>query len=274
MNEEQIRQILQSQRSAEPRRKFRCPEENKLAEYVDGRLSGSERTAFERHTSDCQSCLEAIAFLTRSAEWTDSKEIPAYLVARARGLVTQKAPVWRWRWAIPAVAAVCLVLALSFLVFRSRVRQPNVAVDESLIAQNQQTPPPVVVNTPAEEPPRPLPSRSVTKPNLNQGQTPSVRRIQSGLLPRLLVPREGSVLRRDELEFRWEPVSEAAFYRVRLATADGSLVREMETREPTLKLADDVKLTADANYYVTVVAHTSDGRATKSEIVRFRLAKD
>jgi hypothetical protein len=94
------------------------------------------------------------------------------------------------------------------------------------------------------------------------------------LLPRLLVPREGSVLRRDELEFRWEPVSDAVFYRVRLAGADGSLKREMETTEPTLKFAGDVQLTAGANYYVTVVAHTSEGRTTKSEIVRFRLAKD
>ncbi|HSE30129.1 MAG TPA: zf-HC2 domain-containing protein, partial [Pyrinomonadaceae bacterium] len=145
MDDKQIQQILKSQLNSEQRSSFRCPEENKLASYVDGQMTGSERTTFERHVSDCQSCLAAIAFLTRSTESDDSKQIPRHLVTRARSLVTQK-PVtkWRWSWAIATAAAACLVLALSFVILRSRTQPPTGSVDGPLVAQNQPTPEPVV----------------------------------------------------------------------------------------------------------------------------------
>ena len=276
MDEKQIQQILKSQRRADPRSTFGCPEDSMLASYVDGQLTGNQRTAFERHVSDCQSCLAAIAFLTRSAEW-DSKEVPPYLIARARALVTEKpATVWRWRWAMATAAAACLLLALSFIIFRSRTQPP--AVDGPLVAKNQETVESVVspptVETPRVESPRPAPTRSITKPNLNAQEAPASRGTEDQLKPRLVFPREGSVVRRDQLLFRWQPAADVAFYTIRLAAMDGSLMKEIETKESTLKLSDEVQLRDDAKYYVTVVAHRSDGRETKSEIVSFRLIKD
>jgi hypothetical protein len=276
MDEKQIQQILKSQRRADPRSTFGCPEENWLASYVDGQLTGNQRTAFERHFSDCQSCLAAIAFLTRAAEW-DSKEVPPYLIARARALVTEKpATVWRWRWAVATAAAACLLLALSFVLIRSR-QQPVGLVDGPLVARNQETPEAVttpIVKPPTVEPPRPLPTRSVTKPNSNGNDSAASRGTHDEFKPRLLFPSEGSSVRRHELVFRWEPAADAVFYKVRLVTIDGSLIREIETKEPTLKLGNDVQLREDAKYYVTVVAHSSDGHETISEIVSFRLIKD
>lgn len=277
MDEKQIQQILKSRRRADPRSIFGCPEENLLASYVDGKLTGNQRTVFERHVSDCQSCLAAIAFVTRSAEW-DSKEVPPYLIARARALVIEKpATVWRWRWATAMAAAACLVLALSFVTLRSRMQQPAGSVDGSLVAQNQQTPRavviPPIVETPRVEP-RPAPTRSVTKPNLNGREAPASRGTEDELKPRLVFPREGSVVRRDQLLFRWQPAADVVFYTIRLAAMDGSLMKEIETKESTLKLSDEVQLRDDAKYYVTVVAHRSDGRETTSEIVSFRLIKD
>ena len=277
MDEKQIQQILKSQAIADRRSTFRCPEENKLASYVDGQLSATERTAFERHVSDCQSCLAAIAFLTRSAEWVDSKEIPPDLVTRARALVTEKpATVWRWRWAVATAAAACLLLALSFIIFRSRTQPP--AIDGPLVAKNQETSEavvsPPIVETPIVEPPRPAPTRSITKPNLNGQEAPASRGTEDELKPRLVFPGEGSRVRRDQLLFRWQPAADAVFYTIRLAAMDGSLMKEIETKESTLKLSNDVQLPEDAKYYVTVVAHRKDGRETRSEIVSFRLMKD
>lgn len=276
MDEKQIQEILQSRRSAKPGRTFRCPEENTLASYVDGQLSGNARTAFERHLANCQACLAAIGFLSRSADW-DSKEVPPYVVARARALVTEKpATVWRWRWAMATATAACVVLALSFIVFRSGTQPP--AVDGPLVAQNQPTPEPVVSPTAAKptivEPPTPLPTRSVTKPNLNGREAPVSRGTEDELKPRLLFPRNGSTVSRNQLLFRWQPAADVAFYKIRLAAMDGSLMKEIETTESTLKLSDDVQLLDDAKYYVTVIAHRSDGRKTSSDIVSFRLTKN
>ena len=277
MDEKQIQQILKSQRRADSRPTFGCPEENWLASYVDGQLTGNQRTAFERHFSDCQSCLAAIGFLTRSAEWTDSKEISPYLVNRARALVTEKpATVWRWRWAMATAAAACLLLALSFIIFRSRTQPP--AVDGPLVAKNQETVEsvvsPPIVETPRVESPRPAPTRSITKPTFNGQEAPTSRGTEDELKPRLIFPREGSMVRRDQLMFRWQPAADAVFYTIRLAAMDGSLMKEIETKESTLKLSDDVQLRDDAKYYVTVVAHRSDRRETTSDIVSFRLLKD
>ena len=275
MDEKRIQEILQSQRSLEPRRGVRCPEENRLAAFVDGQLTGNARRTFQRHVSDCQSCLAALGFLTRSAEWDDKPEIPPYLVSRARGLVKQKPPtLWRWRWAIATAAAACILLALSFVIFKSRIQQPSNLVDGQLVARNQESPA-IAVSIPTVEPPaRPAPTHSDVKPKPNGEQTPSVRGSAEQAKPRLIFPRDGAVIRRNELVFRWQPAADAMFYTVRIVKADGSLMREMEANGSALKLGDDVELTAGATYYVTVVAHMSDGRAQRSEIVRFRVAKD
>lgn len=274
MDEEQIRQLLQSHRRSGGRPGFRCPDEQRLAAYVDGKLVGNERTSFEKHVSACDSCLDAIAFLARSAEWPEADQVPAYLVARERALAAEKSvAIWRWKWAVATAAAACAVLAITFIVWNSRIRETAAPAEGSLIAQNQQ-PTPLVIVTPAAEQPGPLPTRSVTKPNLNRGETPSVRGDDSEVRPVLLFPREDSVVRREELEFRWLPGAGAVSYELRLAAADGSLKFARETKDLRLKLGDEVELQDDAHYYVTIVAQSSDGRFTRSEIVSFRLAKN
>src|SRR5687767_1232421 len=117
MDQKEIKQLLQSHRRSEGGHGFRCPEENRLAAYVDGQLTAEARTTLENHVTDCNSCLEGIAFLARSAEWTNTNAIPAYLIARARGLVTEKPPVsvWRWRWAMATAAAAFVVVAVIFV---------------------------------------------------------------------------------------------------------------------------------------------------------------
>ena len=279
MNEDQIKQLLQSRRQSAGQRGFRCPDENVLAAYLDGKLDGSDRIAFEKHTAGCQGCLDALAFLTRSAEWTNTSEVPAYVVARARSLVTQRPAItWRWRWAFATAAAACVILAVSLLFLRSRVEQPSVPQDGTLIAQSQPTPEPVAP-TPITEPARPLPTRSIERPNLNRGEAPTARgngsrsETESAVKPALLFPREDSVVRKSELELRWRPVPDAVRYEIRLITSDGGLRLVRETKELSLRLVDE-ELQTDKAYYLKVVAHTSDGRTIPSELVSFRLNKD
>lgn len=273
MDEQQLKQLLQSRSS--PRRGLGCPDENQLAAYVEGQVTGKVRSKLERHVSSCESCLNAIGFLAQSTELSDSEPVPAYLVARARGLVTTKRRGWRWEWAVATAAAVCVLLVVSLNVFKSRVEQPT-SVDEPLVAQNVERSP-AVVNTPTPEPPRPVPTRSASRTETNREQTPSVRganRSEGEFKPRLLFPHEGSVVSRRELDCRWQAVPDAQSYTVRVSALDGSLLVEEETKESRLKLNADEQFKNDGSYYLTVVAHLSNGRTITSDLVKFRIAKD
>ena len=268
MDEQQLKQLLQSRRS--PRRGFGCPDENQLAAYVEGQLTAKVRSKLERHFSSCESCLDAIAFLAQSTELSDSEPVPAYVVARARGLVTTKRRGWRWEWAVATAAAACVLLVVSLIVFKSRVH------DEPLVAQNVERSP-AVVNTPTPEPPRPVPTRSASRTETNREQTPSVRganRSEGEFKPRLLFPHEGSVVSRRELDCRWQAIPDAQSYTVRVSGLDGSLLVEEETKESRLKLNDDERFKNDGSYYLTVVAHLSNGRTVTSDLIKFRIAKD
>ena len=273
MDEQLLKQLLQSR--SNPRRGLSCPDENQLAAYVEGQLTGKARSQFEQHLSSCESCLDTIAFLARSSESSESEPVPVYLVARARGLVREKRSGWRWEWAVATAAAACVLLALSLIIFKSRMQQPT-SVDGPLIAQNAERSP-AAVNTPTPEPARPVPTRSAVRTEMNRGQTPSVRgesRSEGEVKPTLLFPHEGSVVSRRELDCRWQAIPDAQFYTVRVSALDGSLMLEQETKELRLKLNEDGQLKNDASYYVKVVAHLSDGRSIESELVKFRIAKD
>jgi len=271
MDEQQVKQLLQS-RGHSRRRALGCPDENQLAAYVDGQLTGKARSQFERHVASCEPCLDSIAFLAQSGEWSEQQPVPGYVVARARGFVTEKRSGWRWQWALATASAACLLLVFSLIIFKSRMQQPT--VDGPLVAQNHE--PSVVVNTPTPEPPRPVSTRSVTKPEINRGETPSVRgdsRSAGEVKPTLLFPREGSIVRR-EVDCRWQSIPDAASYTVRVSGLDGSLIVEQETKESSLKLNIDGQFKYDASYYVKVVAHLNDGRTIPSDLVKFRIAKD
>ena len=273
MDEQQLKQLLKSRSSS--RRGFGCPDENQLAAYVEGQLTGKAREKFEQHVSSCESCLDTIAFLAQSSEWSESEPVPPYLGARARGLVAKKRSGWRWEWAVATAAAACVLLVVSLIVFKPRVQQP-IRDDGPLIAQNAERSP-AIVNTPTPEPPRPAPTRSAVRTEMNREQTPSVRgesRSEGEVKPRLLFPHEGSVVSRRELNCRWQAVPDAQSYTVRVSALDGGLMLEKETNESRLKLNDDGQLKNDVSYYLTVVAHLSNGRTIASELVKFRMAKD
>ncbi len=273
MDEERIRDVLRSHEHSNGHRKFGCADENHLAAYVDGQLAKVERSSLEKHASSCDTCLESLGFLARSSDWPDPSHTPASLLVRARELVAEKPTAsWRWQWAVATAAAACVLLAITFVFLRSRVQQPQLPGDAPLIAQNNQPAPTEVAPTP--ELPRPAPTQFASKSNSNLIAAPAVRGNDVTAKPKLLFPREGSMLRQSEVVFRWEPAADAVLYTVRVAAADGSLMMQKESKEVSLTLGDEVALQKDAMYYVTVVAHTSDGRSLKYEIHSFRLAKE
>jgi hypothetical protein len=73
-----------------------CPDEERLADFLDGRLSEEERSRTEEHLAGCQACLEALVIantLTRGASELELEPVPAAVTESAVSRVTSGYPV-------------------------------------------------------------------------------------------------------------------------------------------------------------------------------------
>jgi hypothetical protein len=277
MEDTEIKELLQVRHDRAGRRGWRCPDETELAAYVAQRLSGSGRNSVEAHLADCDFCLGQLAFLTKSADWVNPEAVPADLLSRARKLVTReprKVINLGWRWAVSAAAVACFALLFVLVALQLR-QQPSVSSTTGpLIAQTSPQPvtsPQITVAPPALglEPTRPVPT-----PKTKSNQSPIVRGdTVEELLPKLISPREGAILRREDLEFRWQPVSGAIFYEVRVMSAEGDLVFEGQTENTSLKPGATAPLVPGMKYFATIRAQLRQGQAAKSSLVSFKLAE-
>jgi hypothetical protein len=72
-----------------------CPDEERLAEFLEGSLSADERSQTEEHLAECQSCLEALVIantLARGRTEAELEPVPARVTERAVGRVTSRYP--------------------------------------------------------------------------------------------------------------------------------------------------------------------------------------
>lgn len=73
--------------------KIPCPDEERLLDYLEGRLSEEDRSRVEKHLSDCQRCLETVLVTKRMVGDTDRFEldpVPAEVTESAVQLVTSQ----------------------------------------------------------------------------------------------------------------------------------------------------------------------------------------
>jgi hypothetical protein len=254
-----------------------------LAAYADCQLDSAARESVEAHLADCDACLGQVYFLVQSADWVDVDEVPARMFARARNLVPAKpsrATMWDWRGTAAASTAACLVLIVAVILAVKLSKLGTVSAPEApLVAQQQREPD--VANVP-NMPPVPAapgsapPVRTTApKPEPVRQTAPSLRNQErNSALPELIFPRDGTVLRRGELEFRWQSITDAVLYEVRVVTADGDVVFESKTEDTRLKPISDVPLPASAKYFVLVRAHLRQGRTATSSVVSFRVSRE
>jgi hypothetical protein len=235
-----------------------CPDEERIAAYVDGRLPRPARAKVERHLARCEPCLSQAAFLLRLENSGPPPSVPASVLARARDLPE---PVWRrvlaldLRWAALAGAT-----ASALLVAAVWLRQPSPIVSPP----GPSDAPPAVEASPPPASPEPA-----AAPAARPSHPRSVRGGGGSPAPVILFPSEGSVVPGKGLEIRWRGVPGALAYEVRLVTTEGSLVWEGQTETTAAPLPADVRLEPARRYYVWVRAHLSEGRTLKSPALGF-----
>src|SRR4051794_12742894 len=113
MDQEELARVLRGRPQAARGR--RCPDDETLAAYAEGRLAGPARLSIEDHLSECGFCLEHAAALVKLSD-LPLPDVPSSLVARAARLVDRPdSPglVSRWRWAMAAGAFACITLAIA-----------------------------------------------------------------------------------------------------------------------------------------------------------------
>ncbi len=239
--------------------RWRCPDEERIAAYVDGRLASPARERVEGHLARCEACLGQLVFLLRLEKAQPPPPVPESLLARARASAASGrrrvlAPGLQW-------AALAGATASAFFVAAVWLRQPSPIVPPAAPS----APPPAEKASPP--PASPGPSAAAAAP-----ASPPPRRVRGGggsPAPEILVPREGSVVPGDGLEIRWRGVRGALVYEVRLVTADGSLVWEERTEATAALLPAGVRLEPGRRYYVWVRAYLSEGRTLKSAAFGF-----
>jgi len=253
VDEDTLSKTLRSLRTKPGARSWRCPDEITIAAFAEGRLGDTERERVEAHLAGCDACLDLVAFLARRAA-ESAPEVPERLVERAQALVPARPPWlvgWGWRWAAAtaAIAGVVLVVTL-------QLRQPEF----DLAPPQAPSAPEIQSREPAAKSPEPAAPTTRVK-------RPAASRIPS---PEIISPREGAVLRHREPEFRWQAVSGAAFYEIRLVTEEGNLVWQEQTENTHAQLPALVPLSGGGKYFVWVHAHMPGGRVVKSGVVSFR----
>lgn len=231
----------------EARRRWRCPDEEIVAAYIDSRLDEKAKSRVQSHLIDCDYCRQLVATTVKLERIDDLPEVPVGLVRRARAAGATRSKRWAWSW-VPASGAALVAAGLMLVVWRAPKE-----------LELQKLPPPAApAITKLETPALPPPLESLRKSENHEAAL------------RVIVPEAGRVVSRQNLEFRWNAVPNALFYEVRLVTRDGDLIWEGSSGMTELAVPDSLVL-KDGKYFLMVSATMENGKARKAKTVDFQV---
>jgi hypothetical protein len=242
--------------SSLPQRTPRCPDDDRLAAFVEHRLPGAETAQVEAHVATCDYCVGQVSFLL---ELQDSHlpEVPASLLTRV-SRPPASSPWWRlsWDWAPAAAAMAGIVLVASVVL------QHEPAVNETVSerpATRQQAP---ATSIPPEPPQVQPPATALPPETRSQAPLPAT--------PRLFHPLPGSSVNRQAFDLRWAAVPKALFYDVRITSPDGQLKWSSRVESAQVRVPAGASLPA-GNYFVWVRAQLPEGKSVRDQAVSFTI---
>lgn len=235
MDPDHLTSLLAGGGSSPPGRSPDCPDEGRVAGYVDGSLDGAGRQELERHLADCGHCLTVVGLLSRERHAKAAEPVPTQVLAQARTRVAT-APERRRQFAPQWAAAAALVLAVPLLLQLGR--SPDAGVGGQ--------------GRPAESGTRTF--------------APQTDALQ------VLEPRAGTTLDPERVQFRWTAVAGSPYYDVRIVTDDGAVVVRERVAGTAWQLPEQLQLQPGAEYFVHVDAYPSGDKAVSSDHIPFRVS--
>ena len=235
MDPDELASLLAEEAPERPARSPACPDENRIAGYVDGGLDAAVCQELEQHLADCGHCLALVGLLSRERSASASEPAPSPVLAQA-GARARKEPQHRWRSAPQWAAAAAVVLAAPLLVQLGR--SPDAGLE-------------------GQGPPAPAAIRKFEP-------TPDTLQV--------LVPGAGGAVDAQRPQFRWSEVAGSPYYEVRILTDDGDVVVRERVTGTTWQVPPEVRLQPGAEYFVHVDAYPSGDKAVSSDHVPFRVS--
>lgn len=234
--------------------RWACPNEGRLAEFVDSALPEALRSRLEYHLSRCHRCRVLLSDVIKAERDFDPMFPTPALMQRAEAFNQRNSTRWRSMGVPLGAFAMAAIIIVSVILFLRKPRE----------LAHSFTP---TVTSPASA-------------NVEHGATapvsppPDVERkaVAREVLPIVLFPRAHSVVTDQSLRIRWLPMPGSPLYSVTLVTSNGDLVWEGESEAASLEVPPDVSL-KDGAYFVWIVASTTDGRTLKSKPVRFQIKR-
>lgn len=234
MRDDELAALIRSTGSPAARRGWTCPGEERLVDYVEGRIDSPLRERLERHVSECDSCRGQVGFLARVDELGPPPPVPASLVAGASGERVFPTGWLRPAWVtLAAGVALALALAVSVPRLREEASPGGSTVPVERLVRN------------------------------GAGGADS---------PWLVRPAEGELVARESLALAWRGVPEALFYTVEIVDPNGDVAWEGRSESTRLAVPAGAPLVPGRSYYVWVLAHLRRGATVRSTAVGFRLA--
>jgi len=89
--------------------------------------------------------------------------------------------------------------------------------------------------------------------------------------PELLYPREGAVVARQGLVFRWRPVERSLYYDIRILSADGDLLWNARINATEAQIPESIRLAPGRKYYASLDAWLQEGKSVKCPVVGFKV---
>lgn len=235
MDTEHLTSLLAKGTADDPTQSLTCPDEHRIAGYVDGGLDEATREQVARHLADCGHCLELVGLLCRERDADAIEPVPEKVAARTPVLATSGLQR-RWQFAPQWAAAAALVLAVPLLLQLSR------NLDRG--AEGQGRPEPPATRTHAST--------------------------ATGL--RVLSPRAGTAIDARRLSFLWTEVAGTPYYDVRIVTDAGDVVIKQRVTGTAWRPPAQLNLQPGAEYFVHVDAYPAGDKAVSSDHVPFRVS--
>lgn len=236
MNLEHLTSLLATGTAAAAESTTGCPDEHRIAGYVDGGLSPPDREQVAAHLADCTHCLELVALLctTRDAAVGDPAPHES-VIGRVQTSHTPR-PTQR-RWTVPSWAAAAAVLMLA------------VPLGLQLVRVNGQSEP------------------------ANGREQPATRTAVSDSGLQILAPRPDAAVDAKRLSIRWTGIPGSPYYDVRIVTDAGDIVTEHRVNGTTWLVPPEIVLEPGTDYFVHVDAYPQGDKAVSSGHVPFRVAE-
>ena len=215
-------------------------DELQIVSYVEGTVRKKSRTEFQRHLTQCESCLDRLVAVERlltelkgegllpiqPSIWDSARDFIAAIrqgvedkLRTAWHIMTTPKPAFRW-------AGAAIVLIVVVLVFRPVSREENFITRE------------------------PVASQSTT-----------------GI--QLLNPANRSSVLKGTVEFLWQGPSHVVSYNFLLLDANGNIVWENKTREQKMVLPPEIQLQPSQNYFWQVEGLPETGGSIVSDMSSF-----